>query len=140
MAFAHDISRGGRKPLFHHSRDLSILQQHSSSRCPFSLGILFALSPVFRGKQTVLRISIVGDSEQSVRLVLEGRLVGPWVNELRKQTEEPLSEVKKVTLDLGKVWFVDPSGAALLRELADRQVEQVNCSIFISQQLKETTL
>jgi ABC-type transporter Mla MlaB component len=95
---------------------------------------------VFRGKQTVLRISIVGDSEQSVRLVLEGRLVGPWVNELRKQTEQPLSEVKKVTLDLGKVWFVDPSGAALLRELADRQVEQVNCSIFISQQLKETTL
>ena len=88
----------------------------------------------------MLRISIVDDSEQSVRLLLEGRLVGPWVSELRKQSEQALSETKNVTLDLGKLWFVDPSGAALLRELADRQVEQVNCSIFIRQQLKETTL
>lgn len=88
----------------------------------------------------MLRISIIDDSEQSVRLVLEGRLVGPWVIELRKQSEQALSEAKNVTLDLGKVWFVDASGAALLRELADRQVEQVNCSIFISQQVRETTL
>jgi ABC-type transporter Mla MlaB component len=88
----------------------------------------------------VLRISIIDDSEQSVRLVLEGRLVGPWVIELRKQSEQALSEAKNVTLDLGKVWFVDASGAALLRELADRQVEQVNCSIFISQQVREKTL
>jgi len=88
----------------------------------------------------VLRISTVDDSEQAIRLVLEGRLVGPWVHELRKQTEQALAKTKSVTLDLGKVWFVDPSGAALLRELAERQVEQVNCSIFISQQLKETTI
>jgi ABC-type transporter Mla MlaB component len=95
---------------------------------------------VFRGRETVLRISICDDSEQGVRLVLEGRLVGPWVNELRKQSEQALSQAKNVTLDLGKVSFVDPSGVALLRELGDRQVEHVNCSIFISQQLKETTL
>ena len=88
----------------------------------------------------MLRISILDDSEQAIRLVLEGRLVGPWVHELRKKSEQALSKTKSVTLDLGKLWFVDPSGAALLRELADRQVEQVNCSIFISQQLKETTL
>ncbi|HKN35294.1 MAG TPA: STAS domain-containing protein [Terriglobales bacterium] len=88
----------------------------------------------------MLRISICDDSEQGVRLVLEGRLVGPWVGELRKQIEQALSQAKNVTLDLRKVSFVDPSGVALLRELGDRQVEQVNCSIFISQQLKETTL
>jgi len=88
----------------------------------------------------VLRISICDDSEQGVRLVLEGRLVGPWVGELRKQIEQALSQAKNVTLDLRKVSFVDPSGVALLRELGDRQVEHVNCSIFISQQLKETTL
>lgn len=88
----------------------------------------------------MLRISICDDSEQGVRLVLEGRLVGPWVGELRKQIEQALSQAKNVTLDLRKVSFVDPSGVALLRELGDRQVEHVNCSIFISQQLKETTL
>jgi ABC-type transporter Mla MlaB component len=100
----------------------------------------FALSPHVQRKGKVLRISIVDDSEQAIRLVLEGRLVGPWVNELRKESERALSGAKNVTLDLGKVWFVDANGAALLRELAGRQVEQVNCSIFISQQLKETTL
>ena len=87
----------------------------------------------------MLRISILDDSEQAIRLVLEGRLVGPWVHELREQSEQALSQAKSVTLDLGKVSFVDSSGVALLRELGDRQVEPVNCSIFISQQLKETT-
>jgi ABC-type transporter Mla MlaB component len=76
----------------------------------------------------VLRISIIDDSADSVRLTLEGWLVGPWVDELRKQSEQALSEKKAVTLDLEKVWFVDPSGTALLRELASRQVERVNCS------------
>jgi ABC-type transporter Mla MlaB component len=98
-----------------------------------------ALGHHIQRKRKVLRISIVSDSTQAIRLVLEGRLVGPWVHELRKQSEQALSKTKSLTLDLGKLWFVDPSGAALLRELADRQVEQVNCSIFISQQLKETT-
>jgi len=88
----------------------------------------------------VLRISIIDDSADSVRLTLEGWLVGPWVDELRKQSEQALSEKKAVTLDLEKVWFVDPSGTALLRELASRQVERVKCSAFLSRQLKETTL
>ena len=88
----------------------------------------------------MLRISIIEDSSDSVRLTLEGWLVGPWVGELRKQSEQALSEKKAVTLDLKKVWFVDPSGTALLRQLASRQVEHVNCSAFLSRQLKETTL
>jgi ABC-type transporter Mla MlaB component len=88
----------------------------------------------------VLRISIIDDSKQSVRLVLEGWLVGPWVDELRKQSEQALSEAKTLTLDLGQVLFVDARGAALLRELATRQVERVNCSTFLSQRLKETTI
>jgi hypothetical protein len=94
----------------------------------------------FRGTQTVLRISIIDESEGSVRLSLEGWLVGPWVDELRKQSEQTLSERKTLTLDLAKVWFVDPRGTMLLRELATRQVEHVNCSAFLTQQLKETTI
>jgi ABC-type transporter Mla MlaB component len=88
----------------------------------------------------VLRISIADDSEQRVRCTLEGWLVGPWVEELRKQSEQALSERKTITLDLAKVWFVDPRGTALLQELVNRQVEHVNCSAFITQQLRETTL
>jgi ABC-type transporter Mla MlaB component len=43
-----------------------------------------------------------------------------------------------VSLDLEKVWFVDSQGIVLLRDLAKRHVAQINCSQFISQQLKET--
>ena len=88
----------------------------------------------------MLRISIIDESEGSVRLSLEGWLVGPWVDELRKQSEQTLSERKTLTLDLAKVWFVDPRGTTLLRELATRQGEHVNCSAFLTQQLKETTI
>jgi len=95
---------------------------------------------VFRGNKTVLRISMIDESEQRVRLALEGWLVGPWVDELRKESEQQLSEAKAISLDFAKVWFVDTRGVALLRELAGRQVEYVNCSAFLSQQLKEATI
>ena len=88
----------------------------------------------------MLRISIIDDSEESVRLSLEGWLIGPWVDELRKQSEHALLAKKTLTLDLAKVLFVDPRGTALLRELATRQVEHVNCSAFLTQHLKETTI
>ena len=88
----------------------------------------------------MLRISTIDDSEKAIRLALEGWLVGPWVDELRKQSEQHLVESKALRLDLAKVLFVDPRGVALLRELADRRVEYVNCSNFLAQQLKETTI
>jgi ABC-type transporter Mla MlaB component len=88
----------------------------------------------------VLRISMINESEQSVRLALEGWLVGPWVDELRRESEQQLSEAKALQLDLAKVLFVDPKGVALLRELAGRQVEYMNCSTFLRQQIKEATI
>ncbi len=88
----------------------------------------------------MLRISINTNSDKSIRLSLEGWLVGPWVEELRQESERALAESDNVTLDLEKLLFVDSHGAALLRQLAERQVSHLNCSTFISQQLKEITL
>jgi ABC-type transporter Mla MlaB component len=85
----------------------------------------------------VLKISIISDSDQAIELQLEGKLVGPWVEELRKLSDEALSLQKNVSLDLEKVWFVDSHGVTLLRDLAKRQVSELNCSQFVSQQLKE---
>jgi ABC-type transporter Mla MlaB component len=87
----------------------------------------------------VLKISIISDSDQAVEFQLEGKLVGPWVEELRKLSDEALSQQKNVSLDLEKVWFVDSRGVTLLRDLAKRQVPELNCSQFVSQQLKEAT-
>lgn len=88
----------------------------------------------------MLRISIHTNSDKSIRLSVEGWLVGPWVEELRQQSERALAESQGVTLDLGKLLFVDSHGAELLRQLAERHVVHLNCSTFISQQLKEITL
>ncbi len=86
----------------------------------------------------MLRISVINDSDQELQLQLEGKLIGPWVAELRRLSNDALSQKKNLSLDLERVWFVDGQGAALLRELAERQVSQLNPSQFISQQLKET--
>ena len=86
----------------------------------------------------MLRISTISDSENHTRLRVEGRLMGPWVEELRGMCQQALCEGKAVTLDLGRLWFVDSAGAALLRELAAGQVVHENCSMFVRYLLKET--
>jgi len=87
----------------------------------------------------VLRISIISDSNLEIHLQLAGKLVGPWVEELRRLGNEALSQKKTVVLDLEQVSFVDPQGIALLHEFADRSVSHMNCSQFLVQQLKEAS-
>ena len=85
----------------------------------------------------MLKISIISDSDQAILFQLEGKLVGPWVEELQRLSDEALSRQKALSLDLERVSFVDSRGVALLRDLARKQVSQVNCSQFVTQQLKE---
>lgn len=85
----------------------------------------------------MLKISVISDSDQAVRFHLEGKLIGPWVEELQRLSDEALFQQKTVSLDLGRVWFVDSRGVTLLRDLAQKHVSQINCSQFVSQQLKE---
>lgn len=87
----------------------------------------------------MLKISVIHDSDNAVHFQLEGKLIGPWVDELRRLGNTALSQQKVLTLDLERVWFVDSTGVALLREFERREVSQVNCSQFISQQLKEVS-
>ncbi len=83
----------------------------------------------------MLRISVTSDSDVSIHFQLEGKLIGPWVEELRQLSNTALLGNKTVTLDLKKLWFTDLAGAGLLRDLHQRQVSQINCSQFITQQL-----
>jgi ABC-type transporter Mla MlaB component len=89
-------------------------------------------------EQAVLKISVTNQSSEATNFQLEGKLVGPWVEELRRLSDAALMTSGAVSLDLEKVWFVDSQGIVLLRDLAKRHVAQINCSQFISQQLKET--
>ena len=84
----------------------------------------------------MLKISVTSESSEAISFQLEGKLVGPWVDELRRLSEAALAGSEAVTLDLEKVWFVDSQGISLLRDLAKQKVAQLNCSQFISQQLQ----
>jgi len=48
----------------------------------------------------VLRISVISDSDHAIQLQLEGKVVGPWVEEERWLGDEALSQEKALTLDL----------------------------------------
>lgn len=87
----------------------------------------------------MLKISIINDSDQAIAYHLEGRLVGPWVDELRRLGDEAFAQKKTLTLDLEGVRFADHNGVALLQKLSQRQVSQLNCSQFLIQQMKELT-
>lgn len=54
----------------------------------------------------------------SVSLILEGRLAGPWVMELQAYVGQTLVNRRRCTkIDLGGVTFIDAEGKALLARL-----------------------
>jgi len=66
----------------------------------------------------VLKISMTNQSSEATNFQLEGKLVGPWVEELRRLSDAALVRSEAVSLDLEKLWFVDSQGIALLRDLS----------------------
>lgn len=84
----------------------------------------------------MLRISIE-QTEAALSLVVEGRLVGPWVEELRKVISgEPVGLPTRLTLDLSELTAMDDAGHALLDELR-QQGATLLCSDVMNQYLVE---
>ena len=75
-------------------------------------------------------------ANHATTLKLEGRLVGPWVNQLREICEALLAQEQRVTLDFTDVIYADRSGVSLLVNLRGRGVELANCSPFLDEELK----
>jgi hypothetical protein len=84
----------------------------------------------------MLRIARIERPGRGCILRLEGRVIGPWVEELRRSCEEALASSSPVALDLSGVSFIDRPGVPLLLCLRDRGVALVNCSGFVSALLK----
>ncbi len=64
----------------------------------------------------MLKITIRREGENSV-LELEGKLAGPWVDELANCSREEKSRSAKICVDLRNVSFIDAQGKALLQTL-----------------------
>lgn len=84
----------------------------------------------------MLRIQLLDMQDGTATLAVEGRVVGPWVEELRRSTERALAAGAKITVDLNAVSFVDRSGVELLLSLRSRDVALANCSPFLVEQLR----
>ncbi|MGC2110028.1 MAG: hypothetical protein WA655_10965 [Candidatus Korobacteraceae bacterium] len=85
----------------------------------------------------MLRIS-VEENPDALSLILEGRLVGPWVDELRRLCQERGAPVKgrQTTVDLCEVTAMDDQGQALLDDLFQRGAA-LRCSDVMNQYLVE---
>jgi anti-anti-sigma regulatory factor len=70
----------------------------------------------------MLRITFQEDPE-STTVKLEGKLSGPWVEELeRSWAEHPPHASKQVTVDLSDVTYIDPEGKKLLARMMGKGV------------------
>jgi len=86
-------------------------------------------------------LKIVADKrDRQSTLRLEGDVIGLWVDELRRSSEEPLAAGTQLTVDLADVGFVDREGIELLQRLGARGVAVVNASRFVAEQLKASAL
>jgi len=84
----------------------------------------------------VLRISVERQAE-TLSLVLEGRLVGPWVDELRRVSHElSAPDGASLTVDLCGLTAMDAKGQDLLDELRQAGAT-LRCTDVMNQYLVE---
>lgn len=84
----------------------------------------------------MLKIVVIETAGNGPTLHLEGRVIGPWVGELRRSCDEILASGAALTLDLAEVLFVERDGVRLLKKLVEGGVAVVNCPAFVNEQLK----
>jgi anti-anti-sigma regulatory factor len=79
----------------------------------------------------VLRITIT-DTQTESRWILQGKLVGPWVRELRScwKNKHRTHDWQKCVVDLNDVTFIDKSGERLLRAMSKKGAELVASGIY----------
>ena len=86
----------------------------------------------------MLKITI-HDSAAEFRFHLEGRLSGPWVEELRQcwRTAASTTVGRITVLDLCDVDFIDPAGQRLVSEMHARNVRLVAATPLIQSIVEE---
>jgi hypothetical protein len=85
----------------------------------------------------MLKIDQLKATSGATTLKLEGQIIGPWVEELRRSCEPFFASPRPtLTLDVAGVSFVALDGIRLLKRLMSRGVAVVNSSAFVAEQLK----
>lgn len=85
----------------------------------------------------MLRMIQAGSGDSPETIVLHGRLVGPWVDQLRQLCQAWPSTSPALRLDLSGVSYVDAAGVALLGQLRRQGAAITGLSRFIAEMLRE---
>jgi anti-anti-sigma regulatory factor len=91
------------------------------------------------GASVMLKIARVdrGEGRTIPALKLEGKILGPWVIELRRACEELHVSTSAFCLDLTDVTFIDSSGLGLIHDLIRQGATLCGCSAFIAELLSQ---
>jgi len=86
----------------------------------------------------MLKISIVEDSKQRL-LVVEGKLVPPWSEELKAACERARSGLdgRELVIDLQDLTAISQQGEKLLLELMQEGLTCRGCGLFTKEILKQ---
>lgn len=89
----------------------------------------------------MLKISRLPSKRTAVVLHVEGAVVGPWVDEVRRACADAREGKNggrgRLVLDLSGVSFLDANAVNLFRQLVTDRVSLTKYSVFIAEQLKE---
>jgi len=86
----------------------------------------------------VLKITIT-ETAKEMRWTLQGRLVAPWVRELRKSwnAANQTRDGRTPVVDLNDVTLIDASGEKLLRTMAREGVQLIGNGVIMKNLLEE---
>jgi anti-anti-sigma regulatory factor len=86
----------------------------------------------------MLKISII-ENDRKRQVVLEGKLVAPWTNELKNFGEETLSDGdnRELIIDLRSVTALSAEGEDVLLVLADQGARFRVSGVFMRQVVKQ---
>ena len=76
----------------------------------------------------MVRITTLTDDGQSIRLKVEGRIVGSWVSELDQACRSLRVQKKMVLLDFSSVSFIDRQGVEVVKRIVGDRFEILGAS------------
>ena len=84
----------------------------------------------------MLRLTRIASTHRTQTIKIEGKLLGPWVDEVSKSCGADTDPSRRINLDLSALAFVDAAGERLLRDLIARGIEVVACSSYVAELLR----
>ena len=85
----------------------------------------------------MLRLTRTTRLPHEVIVLLEGQIVAEWVELLEAECLTLLQTDQQVLLDLSRVSYLDRRAARLLRDLAARSVQLINCPPLVADLVTE---